>query len=89
VPTFGEAGVKDFVVIHWYGVLAPAGAPKEIVALLNREIAKALETAEIKERFAALALAPSANKPEDFRKLIENDVKRWKDVAAQTGVLLD
>ena len=89
VPTFVEAGIKDFVVIHWYGVLAPAGTPKEIIALLNREIAKALESTEIKERFAALALAPSANSPDDFRKLIEADVKRWKDVAAQTGVRLD
>jgi tripartite-type tricarboxylate transporter receptor subunit TctC len=86
VPTFIESGVPDFVVAHWYGVLAPGGTPPEIVNLLNREITRALEQPDVKERFANLALDIAPLDPAGFRKLIESDVKRWKEVVAKSGV---
>jgi tripartite-type tricarboxylate transporter receptor subunit TctC len=85
VPTFQEAGVKDFVVSHWYGVLASKGTPAEIVRVLHQEIARALELPDVKDRFAALALDIAPLGPDDFRNLIASDVKRWRDVVAKTG----
>lgn len=89
VPTFDESGVSGFVVSHWYGVLATTGTPPATVKLLHATIARALEQPDVKERFAALALDAAALGPEEFRKLIENDVKRWKDVVAKSGIKLE
>lgn len=89
VQTFQEAGVKDFVSFQWYGVLAPAGTPMDIVALLNREINKALAAPDVKDRFASLTLDSTPGTPDDFRKLLESEDKRWKDVQKQVNVRLD
>lgn len=89
VPTFIESGVPDFVVAHWYGVLSAGGTPPAIVKLLHREIARALEQPDVKERFAALALDIAPLGPDEFRKLIESDVKRWKEVVAKSGIKLN
>ena len=89
VPTFQEAGVKDFVSFQWYGVFAPAGTPREIVALLNREINKALDSPDMKERFVSLTLDPAPGKPEAFLKLLQDEDKRWRDVQKQVNVRLD
>ena len=88
VPTFQESGVKDFVVAHWYGVLASAGTPPSIVAQLHREIARILELPDVQERFASLAIDIAPLDPDQFRRLIESDVKRWKDVVAKSGIKL-
>jgi len=89
VPTFDESGVNGFVVSHWYGVLASAGTPPATVRLLHAAIAQALAQPEVRERFAALALDVAALGPDEFRKLVENDVKRWKEVVAKSGIKLD
>ncbi len=86
VPTFIESGVPDFVVAHWYGVLASGGTPPAIVKLLHQEIARALEQPDVKERFASLALDIAPLGPDEFRKLIESDVKRWKEVVTNAGI---
>ena len=86
VPTFIESGVPDFVVAHWYGVLASGGTPPAIVKLLHQELARALEQSDVKERFASLALDIAPLGPDEFRKLIEADVKRWKEVVTQSGI---
>jgi len=89
VQTFQEAGVKDFVSFQWYGVLAPAGTPKDIVAILNRDINKALTAPDVKDRFATLTLDITPGTPDDFRKLLVSEDKRWKDVQKQVNVRLD
>lgn len=89
VQTFQEAGVKDFVSFQWYGVLSPAGTPGDVIALLNREINKALAAPDVKERFAALTLDITPGTPGDFRKLLESEDRRWKDVQKQVNVRLD
>lgn len=88
VPTFEESGVKDFVVAHWYGVLASGGTPPAVVKLLRQEIARALELPDVKERFASLALDIAPLGPDEFRKLIESDVKRWKEVVTKSDIKL-
>jgi len=89
VPTFVESGVKDFVSFQWYGVFAPAGTPPAIVALLNREINKALNAPEIKERFVALTLDPTPGTPSAFLKLLQDEDARWRGVQKQVNVRLD
>ena len=86
VPTFTESGVGDFVVEHWWGVLAPADVPKPIVAKLREAIVQAVNAPDVRERFAGLALQPTTNTPEQFRLLLESDVKRWAKVVKDTGV---
>ncbi len=86
VPTFVESGVPDFVVAHWYGVLASGGTPPAIVKQLHQEIARALEQPDVKERFASLALDIAPLGPVEFGKMIEADVKRWKEVVAKSGI---
>jgi len=87
--TFIEAGVKDFVTFQWYGMLGPAGLPKNITATLNQSINKALDAPDVKERFASLTFDSSIGSPEDFRKLLVSEDQRWKDVLKQVKIRLD
>ena len=89
VPTFVESGVKDFVSFQWYGMLGPAGMPKDIVTVLNREISKALNAPDVKDRFTAQTFDPTPGTPADFLKLLESEDKRWRDVQKQVNVKLD
>jgi tripartite-type tricarboxylate transporter receptor subunit TctC len=89
VPTFVESGVKDFVSFQWYGMLGPAGLPKNIVTTLNQSINKALAAPDVKERFASLTFDSSIGSPEDFRKLLVSEDQRWKDVLKQVKIRLD
>jgi tripartite-type tricarboxylate transporter receptor subunit TctC len=86
LPTFRELGVKELVVAHWYGLLAPAGTPQPIVLKLNRGIVTALESPDVRERFAALALDINPTSLQEFRTLIDAEMLRWKEVVAQTQV---
>ena len=59
------------------GVLAPARTPRDIIAVLNREIAKSFSTQDVKERFAVLGFEPVASTPEEFTKQIRSDIETW------------
>lgn len=89
VPTFMEAGVTGFSLMHWYGILATGGTPREVVTLLNGLIRKALDEPDVKNRFAQLALDISPSSPEAFRTMLEGDVKRWREVVRQANIRLD
>ena len=80
VPTMAEAGYPETKGDQWVGVLAPAGTPKDIIAVLNREIAKALASPDIKERFPTLGFTPVGSSPEEFASLIRSDMDRWGKV---------
>jgi tripartite-type tricarboxylate transporter receptor subunit TctC len=75
-----EAGYPDTQGDQWVGVLAPAGTPKDIVALLNREIARALASPDIKERLAPQGYTAVASSPEEFATLVRADMDRWGEV---------
>jgi tripartite-type tricarboxylate transporter receptor subunit TctC len=89
VPTFVESGVKDFVSFQWYGMLGPAGMPKDIVTVLNREISRAINAPDVKDRFTAQTFDPTPGTPADFLQLLESEDKRWRDVQKQVNVKLD
>ena len=80
VPTIAEAGHPGLDGDAWVGVLVPAGAPKDIVALLHREIAKMLALPEMKERLAMLGLEPLGGTPEEFATQIRFETEKWSKV---------
>jgi tripartite-type tricarboxylate transporter receptor subunit TctC len=77
VPTFAEQGVKDQESDTLTGLVAPAGTPKEIVDLLQKEIAKAVAQPDVKEKLAALGFVPVANTPEAFGQRIKLEIEKW------------
>ena len=89
VPTFEESGVTGMQVEHWWGVMAPAGVPRPIVAILRGEIIKALHSADVRERYSALAVEPRTNTPEQFRALLESDTRRWARVIRDAGIKIE
>ena len=86
VPTVAEAGLPGFEVTTWYGVLAPAGTPKEIVARLNRELAKIMHAPETKERLAVLAADPVTGTPDEFAAYIKQEIAKWAKVVRAAGL---
>jgi tripartite-type tricarboxylate transporter receptor subunit TctC len=80
VPTFAELGFPDLVVTNWYGVVAPAGTPQPVVKRLYDEIGRAIAQPDVRERFTNAALEPVPQSPDQFRKLIELEMKRWAQV---------
>ena len=86
VPTFAESGFPQMVLTHWFGVLAPAGLSRPLVARLHREITSAVGHPAIAERYRALMLEPATTTPEEFRALIESDLARWGKVVREAGI---
>ena len=86
IPTVTEAGLRDIDVSAWYGVIAPAGTPPEIVAKLHNAFAKVIARAEVRERFLATGTEPYVTSPKDFAELIRSDGARWAAVIRKASV---
>ena len=89
VPTVAEAGLPGFEVPLWYSILAPAGTPKEIVARLSSEVARALAVPETRERLTAQGFDVNYLNPEQMSDLIRNDIARWQKSIKDIGLKLD
>jgi tripartite-type tricarboxylate transporter receptor subunit TctC len=89
VPTAEEAGLGNFDVTTWYGILAPAGTPRPIVARLNAEFVKIMRTPEVKERLATMATDPLTSTPEEFGAYIQREIEKWGDVVRKAGLRAD
>ncbi len=85
-PTFAEAGVNDFAIDNFTGLVAPAGVPADAIAKLHAAAVKALATPAVKERFAQLGIQPVGNTPEEFAAQIREDFGRWQKVVKAAGV---
>jgi len=88
-PTVGESGYKGFDAVTWFGFLAPAGTPKEIVARLNAEFNKALQQPDLRKRLGEEGADPMGGTPEQFAELIREDMARWGKTVRESGVRLD
>ena len=86
VPTVIEQGVADFDVNAWFGLLAPAATPREIVMRLNAESLKALRLPATRERLQSLGLDPAPNTPEEFAHFIRAELDRWAKVARAVNI---
>jgi tripartite-type tricarboxylate transporter receptor subunit TctC len=80
VPTVAELGYKGFEADQWYGIVAPAGTPRDIVLKLNAQINKSLESAELKTRMVTEGAIATPTTPEAFGQLIVREIARWKPV---------
>jgi tripartite-type tricarboxylate transporter receptor subunit TctC len=89
VPTWREAGVPDAEVINYWGIVAPAGTPREVVAKLNAEVIKVLALPAVKERLEHEGAELIPGSPERLGVLIEGDLATWKKLIATAGLLLD
>ena len=89
LPTVAETGYKDFEADQWYGVVAPAGTPKEIVAKLNAQINLSLNSPELKTRLNNEGAIATPNTPEVFANLIQREIARWKPVIQSGRVKAD
>ena len=85
VPTVNEGGLKGFDLSTWWGLVAPAGVSKDVIARLHGETVKALQLADVKERLAQNGADPVGNSPEEFSKLLREEVARWAEVVRISG----
>jgi tripartite-type tricarboxylate transporter receptor subunit TctC len=89
VPSLAEAGVRDIDVDIWYALLGPAGLPRDVVALLNAELAAILGDAETRAGLLKQGLSPRTGTPAELAKLIENDLERWGRVVREARISAD
>jgi hypothetical protein len=89
LPTVAEAGYKNFEADQWYGVVAPAGTPRDIVLKLNQQINVSLNSAELKKRLSTEGAVATPETPEAFGKLIVQEIERWRPVIISGRVKAD
>ena len=89
VASVSELGVSGYDVDQWFGILAPAHTPPDIVQKLNAAIAKAVAKPEVKANLAQLGFATASSTPAEFQKVVNTDIERWKKLAAQIGLRVD
>jgi tripartite-type tricarboxylate transporter receptor subunit TctC len=86
VPTFGEQGVKDVVVVNWFGIASIGGTPKPVLDKLHAALLRVIAMPDVKERLASGALEPAPMSQEAFRKLIAEELTRWAAVVKNAGI---
>ena len=89
IPTVAEAGVPGYEQTAWFGVLAPAGTPRDVIGRLNDEIVKVLNSGEVKERFAKQGVEVRTSTPEQFGEFVRAEVGRWATVIKEAGIRAD
>ena len=90
LPTIEEAGkIKGFEASSWFGLLAPAGTPPEVVLKLQQETARALNSPAIKEKLLAQGAIPSGNTPQEFARFIDAEIGKWAPVVKASGARVD
>jgi tripartite-type tricarboxylate transporter receptor subunit TctC len=86
VPTIAEAGYPDIAADIWSAVLVPAGTPRDIVGLLQTEIAKVIRLPEVRSRMSTLGYQPVGNSPEDCSAQIRTEITKWAKVIKDAGI---
>jgi tripartite-type tricarboxylate transporter receptor subunit TctC len=89
VPTVSESGLKGYEVISWYGLLAPAGTPKDIVQRLNTEVNRAMQEPEARERLTAIGAETQEASPAEFSAFITTEIEKWAKVVKAANVHTD
>jgi tripartite-type tricarboxylate transporter receptor subunit TctC len=89
LPTLAEAGVPDMEVPVWTAFFAPAKTPPAVIARLQKEVARVVQTAEVRERFAQMGLEPVGGSSEDLGRRVVRDIEKWTAVAKATNIKND
>ena len=88
VPTMSEAGVSGFETAQWFGIVAPAATPRDVVKKLNAEIVRVVQLADVKNRMLSLGVEPMGSSPEEFDAHIRAEVEKWAKVIKEAGISL-
>jgi tripartite-type tricarboxylate transporter receptor subunit TctC len=86
LPTIAESGVPGYMAEFWWGIAAPAKTPPDIVNRLAAELSKALQSADVKQRFAAEGAEPAVMSRDQFTKFVSNEITRWRKVAQESNI---
>lgn len=86
VPTIAEQGIPGFEAVSRYALMAPAGTPHNIIAMLNQKATAALAQPDVKEKFAALGVEPEASTPQQLAAIIESETVVWTDVIKKNNI---
>ena len=89
VPTIAESGHPDYEVTPVFGLFVPAATPKDIIALLNAEIRKVVDTPEVRERYAAQGVAAASSTPEELGAILAAEVAQWAKVIKAAGIRVE
>jgi tripartite-type tricarboxylate transporter receptor subunit TctC len=89
LPTVDEAGLKGFETVAWFGLLAPAGTPSETIAKTRDEVARIIQTPELRARIDSLGGEPVGNTPQQFAAIIRADIAKWRKLVAEASIKAD
>jgi tripartite-type tricarboxylate transporter receptor subunit TctC len=89
VPTFAESGLAGFEISPWFGLLAPAGTPAAVVRKINADVAEALRDKDLQDKFAAAGADPYVTTPEQFGRVLQDDIQKWSQVVKASGARID
>ena len=89
MPTIAETGLAGYEVLNWYGVLGPAGMPKDIVGKLNGEIHGILTLPDVKKQLASQGAEVLTSTPQEFGAFISSETKKWAKVVKLSGARVD
>jgi tripartite-type tricarboxylate transporter receptor subunit TctC len=86
VPTMAEAGYPDIEGENWFGFVAPAGTPRDVIGLLHREIVRIVALPDVKEKLAAMGFEAVGNSPEEFAAQIKRELPKWAQVVKAANI---
>ena len=86
VPTLAESGVADFESVGWFGLVAPAGTPPEIITRLNEAFVRALKDPSVVEKIGSLGAVPAPTSPEQFSRFIASETAKWGKLVSEAGI---
>ena len=89
IPTVAEAGLPGYEATSWFGLVAPAGVTKDIIARLNSESAKILQNPEYRDRFLAAGFDAAGSSPGEFATYIRAEIERWTKIIRSTGIKIE
>jgi tripartite-type tricarboxylate transporter receptor subunit TctC len=88
LPTMAESGFPGFEAVPWFGLIAPAGTPKDVLDKLHDETVKALASPEVRKKFDELGLQPVGNTSAEFADVIKKEIPEWAKVIKDAGIKL-
>jgi tripartite-type tricarboxylate transporter receptor subunit TctC len=86
VPSFAESGIGDFEVVNWFGIVAPANTPRNVVERLNQAINRVVQSVDSRDRFATLGFVPRGTTPEELERHIKSELARWSALIRSQGI---
>ena len=89
IPTVADSGLKGFESIGWYGLVAPAATPKDVIAKLNVEITRLSQLPDAKEKLLGLGLDSGGGTPDEFSAFLRSEIVKWTKVVEDAGIRAD